>query len=225
MGQAIGQLLPLAVGVALSPMPIVAVVLMLVGARARANGLAFLLGWVVGIAVVGTVVLLVAGPSAADDSGEPATWASLLKLVLGALLLLLAVRQWRGRPEGEEEVAAPKWMGAIDAFTPVKAAGAGIVLSSVNPKNLIFIVGAATALGQTGISASQQAVAWLVFTVVATLGVATPVVIYFALGDRAPALLRSLQTWMVHNNAAIMSVLFLVIGAKFVGDAIGGLST
>jgi threonine/homoserine/homoserine lactone efflux protein len=201
------------------------VVLMLVGARARANGLAFLLGWVVGIAVVGTVVLLVAGPSAADDSGEPATWASLLKLVLGALLLLLAVRQWRGRPEGEEEVAAPKWMGAIDAFTPVKAAGAGIVLSSVNPKNLIFIVGAATALGQTGISASQQAVAWLVFTVVATLGVATPVVIYFALGDRAPALLRSLQTWMVHNNAAIMSVLFLVIGAKFVGDAIGGLST
>ena len=47
MGEAIGQLLPFAVGVAISPLPIVAVVLMLVTPRARSNGPAFLAGWIV----------------------------------------------------------------------------------------------------------------------------------------------------------------------------------
>ena len=42
MGQAIGEVLPLAVGVALSPLPIVAVVLMLVTVRAKVNGPAFI---------------------------------------------------------------------------------------------------------------------------------------------------------------------------------------
>ena len=55
MGQAIGDLLPAAVGVAISPLPIVAVVLMLVSARGRANGPAFLIGWLVGVAGAGAV--------------------------------------------------------------------------------------------------------------------------------------------------------------------------
>ena len=67
--------------------------------------------------------------------------------------------------------------------------------------------------------------AWFVFIIIATIGVATPVVLYFALGDRAPALLARLEDWMIHNNAAILSVLFLIIGAKFIGDAISGFST
>jgi Sap, sulfolipid-1-addressing protein len=51
--EAIGQPLPFAVGVALSPAPIAAVILMLITPRARANGPAFILGWIVGIAVAG----------------------------------------------------------------------------------------------------------------------------------------------------------------------------
>ena len=125
MGQAIGQVLPLAVGVALSPVPIIAVILMLVTPRARSNGPAFVLGWLVGLAVVGTVVLLVAEPTGASQNGEPATWVNVLKLVLGLLAWLIALRQWRGRPRGEEEPVTPKWMGAIEGFTPPKAAGAG----------------------------------------------------------------------------------------------------
>src|SRR4051812_50221297 len=98
MGEAIGQMLPAAVGVAISPLPIVAVVLMLVTARGRVNGPAFLLGWVAGLAIVGVVVLSVADGADASEGGAPADWVSWLKLVLGILLLLLAARQWRGRP-------------------------------------------------------------------------------------------------------------------------------
>jgi threonine/homoserine/homoserine lactone efflux protein len=181
MGNAIGQTLSLAVGVALSPLPIIAVILMLVTPRARTNGPAFILGWLVGLAIVGTIVLLVAGPTDASDDGEAATWADVLKLVLGALLVRVALRQWRGRPHGDEEPPAPKWMGAIDDFTPPKAAGAGAVLAGANPKNLLLAVGAATLIAQTGIPGGEQAVAYAVFALIGTIGVGAPVVIYFAL--------------------------------------------
>jgi len=53
MGKAIGGSLPLAVGIALSPIPIIAVVLMLTSRRARVNGPVFVLGWLAGLAIVG----------------------------------------------------------------------------------------------------------------------------------------------------------------------------
>ncbi len=224
MGQAIGQTLSLAVGVALSPVPIIAVILMLVTPRARSNGPAFLVGWLVGLAIVGAVVLLVAGPTNANDNGEPATWVDILKIVLGALVLRIALRQWRGRPHDGEEAATPKWMGAIDAFTPVKAAGAGAVLAGANPKNLLLAVAAAAAIAQTGIPGGQQVGAYAVFAVIGTVGVAAPVVIYFALGPRSGPVLDRLKRWMTAHNAVIMAVLCLVIGAKLIGDGIAGLS-
>jgi threonine/homoserine/homoserine lactone efflux protein len=224
MGDAIGQVLSYGVGVALSPVPIIAVVLVLGTPRARANGPAFVLGWVAGLAVVGGLVLLLAGGAGASDGGKPATWVSVVKLVLGALLVLLAVKQWRGRPRGGADAALPKWMQAIDAFTPVKTTGMAAVLSGVNPKNLLLTLGAAAAIAQTGAGAGEQAAALAVFIAIGTLGPGIPVGIYFAMGERATRLLDELKTWMAANNAAIMAVLCLVIGAKLIGDGISGLS-
>jgi hypothetical protein len=224
MGEAIGQLLPFAVGVAVSPMPIVAVVLMLVTPRARTNGPAFLAGWIAGVGVGGAILLAIAGPANANDDGEPADWTHWLKLLLGLGLVLVAARQWRGRPHEGDEVATPKWMGALDHFTPVKAAAAGIVLSIANPKNLLLILGGVAALAQLGLGAGDETVSWIVFTVIASIGVAVPVVISVAMGDRATAVLDELKTWMARNNAAVMAVLCLIIGVKLVGDAITGLS-
>jgi threonine/homoserine/homoserine lactone efflux protein len=130
MNEAIGDLLPFAVGTALSPFPIIAIVLILATPRAHANGLAFLLGWIFGLTALGGLVLLVAGGADASDDGEPATWVSLVKLVLGALLLVFAVRQWRER---DAEKQTPKWMQSLDQLTPVKAAGIAVLLSGVNP--------------------------------------------------------------------------------------------
>jgi Sap, sulfolipid-1-addressing protein len=223
MGEAIGQSLPMAVGVALSPVPIIAVVLMLTTARARANGPAFVLGWLLGLGVVGAVVLALAGPGASDE-GQPATWVSWLKLLLGLGLLLVAVRQFRGRPHEGEEAPLPKWMGAIDRFTPGQALGGGAALAGANPKNLLLAVGGAAAIAQTGIAGGQQAIAYAVFAVVGTLGVGAPVVLYLAMGKRSAELLGRLKDWMAHNNAVIMAVLCLVIGVKLVGDAFTGLT-
>jgi hypothetical protein len=224
MGEAIGQSLPLAIGVALSPVPIIAVVLMLTTPRARSNGPAFVLGWLVGLGAVGAIVLALAGPSDASASGQPATWVSWLKLVLGVLLLLVAVRQFRGRPHKGQEAPLPKWMGAIDRFRPVQALGAGAALAAVNPKNLLLAVGGAAAIAQTGIPGGEQAIAYAVFAVIGTLGVGAPVGIYFSMGKRSAELLGGLKDWMAHNNAVIMAVLCLVIGVKLIGDALSGLT-
>jgi threonine/homoserine/homoserine lactone efflux protein len=225
MGQAIGQVLSLGIGVALSPAPIIAVVLMLAGPRGRANGPAFLAGWVVGIAALGTIVLLVASSASASERGGPATWVSIVKIILGLLLVLLAVRQWRGRPRGDASPELPKWMKTVDTFTPGRSVAMGATLSSVNPKNLLLVVGAATAIAQTGASTGDQTVALIVFIAIATLGVGAPVAIYYLMGDRATKILADLHDWMARENATIMAVICLIIGAKLIGDAISALAT
>ena len=222
MGDAIGEVLPVGVAVALSPMPIIAVVLMLVSARARTNGPLFVLGWLVGLALVGAIVLALAGPTESAEGGDPPTWASVVQLVLGAALLALAVRQYQKRPREGEEPPVPAWMGALDAFGPGKAFGAGALLSGLNPKNTVLAISAAATIAQTGIPGGEQAVAYGVFALVGTIGVAAPVVILFARGEAATAVLTRLEAWMGHNNTVIMAVLCLVIGAKLVGQAITG---
>ena len=224
MGAAIGGALPLAVGVALSPVPIIAVVLMLTTHQARVNGPVFVAGWLAGLAVVGAIALSIAGPAEASSSGAPATWVSWLKIALGLLLLLVAARQFRTRPTGDDQAELPKWTARVDEIKPLPAAGLGAVLAALNPKNLLLVVAAATAIAQTGISGGEQAIAYLVFALVGTLGVGTPVGIYFAMGARSEKLLAGLKDWMVQYSAVIMAILCLLIGVKLIGDAISGLT-
>ena len=224
MGHAIGNMLPAAVGIAISPLPIVAVILMLVTARGRVNGPMFVLGWWIGLAIVGALTLAVSDGVGATSDGAPSTWVSWAQLVLGLLLLLVATSQWRGRPHGDEEPPTPKWMGALDSVTPAKATGAGIALSALNPKNLLLAVAGAEAIAEAGISTGEEVVAYVVFVLIASVGVGLPVGIYFALGDRSRELLDRLKTWFAFNNAVIMAVLLVVIGVKLIGDAIAGFS-
>jgi threonine/homoserine/homoserine lactone efflux protein len=225
MGNAIGQILPLAIGVALSPIPIIAIVLMLGTPRARSNGPAFAAGWVAGLTIVGTVVLVLASGNATQDSGAPATWASVLKLVFGVLLLLFAARIWHRRPAPGREAELPSWMATIDTFTAGKSLGAGALLSGVNPKNLALTIAAATTIAEAGLPNGQEAVTLAVYILVGSLTILAPLVVYFAMGAKATEVLDGLKTWMAAHNAAIMTVLLLVFGAKLVGDAISGLSS
>ena len=225
MGEAIGQSLPLAIGVALSPVSIIAVVVLLTSSRARSLGPVFVLGWLLGLVVVGAIVLVVVGPSGAGSSGQRTRWVSWVLIVLGLLLLVAAVRHFRGRAREGEEIPLPAWMGAIDRLKPSVVLGGGVVLGGVRPKNLLLAVGGAAAIAQTGIAGGQQAIAYAVFAVIATIGVAVPVVIYFAMGTRSAELLGRLKGWMRRNNAVIVAVVLLVIGVTLIGDGIGGLAS
>lgn len=223
MGAAIGAMLSSAVGVAISPLPLIALVLMLATPRGRANGIAFTLGWLITLAVAGTAMLLIGAGANANSGGGPATWVSWLKLALGVLFALLAARQWRGRPRPGHPAATPKWMSAIDQFTPGKAAGLAAALSGANPKNLALTVGAAAAIGGAAQGTGARAVALVLFVLIASLCVLIPLGVYLLGGSKAARVLDGWRTWMAEHNAAIMTVVLAVLAAKYIGDAVGAL--
>jgi hypothetical protein len=131
MGRAIGQMLPFAVGIAISPIPIV---LMLGTKNAKSDSLSFLAGWIIAMAVAGAILLAVVGSSDPTDNGAPSDSTSTLKLVLGILLVGLAVKQWRERPKPGEDAPMPKWMDTVEGFTPAKSAGLGVLVSVGTPR-------------------------------------------------------------------------------------------
>ena len=221
MGGIIGEILPLAVGVAISPIPIIAAILMLLSPRARSTSLGFLIGWVAGIVVAVVVFVVVSSVLPDQDDSGSAPIAGVIKIVLGVLLLLVAVRQWRGRPTAGQAAALPKWMSAIDSMTFGKALGLGFLLSAVNPKNLLMAASAGVLIGGAGLATRQVAVVVIVFTVIAASTVLVPVVAYLAASDRMAGPLQSLRGWLGDHNAAIMAVLLLVIGVSMIGKGLG----
>lgn len=220
MGKGISEVLTFAIGVAISPVPIIAVILMLFSRRARVNGPLFLLGWVLALAVVSGVVYVVAqasNPTTSSSANDTISWG---KIVLGVVFLLLAVRQWRSRPAPGTEPAMPKWMAGVDALTPPKALGLGLLLAGVNPKNLILSVGAAAGLAQLGLSTTDAVVSLIVFVVIASLTIAGPVVYYLLGGEKAKTELDELKDWLRVHNAPVMATLFLVFGVDLIAKGL-----
>lgn len=217
MGETIGAILGEAIGVAISPVPIIAVILMLFSKSAKANSLSFLVGWLIGLLGAGLIVLAL-GISSSD--GAPSTASGVIKILIGAVFILLGIKQWRSRPKPGEQAKTPGWMSAIDDFTTAKAFGAGLVLSAVNPKNLGLTIAAAASIGSAGLSSGEEIVVLVVFVLIASVGVAAPVVMNLILGSKAEHTLNEMKEWLVANNATVMAVLFVVLGAKVLGGGI-----
>lgn len=221
LGTAIGDLLPAAVGVAISPIPIIAVILMLGTPRAVSNGLAFATGWVLGLVAVSTIVILVAS-DADDPTSDTSTGIAWVQVFIGVLFLVLARKQWQQRPRPGVQPESPKWMAAIDQFTAGKSFGLGVLLSGVNPKNLALTLAAAASIAQAGLGGGETVVAVAVFVVIGSLTVAGPVLYYLAARDSAKGALDTMKQFMSDHNAVIMMVLFIVLGVKILGNGIAG---
>lgn len=221
MGSVIGDILPLALGVAISPIPIIAAILMLLSPKARSTSLGFLLGWVLGIIVAVVLFTALASVLPENDPDASKPIAGTIKILLGAGLLLLAIKQWKSRPKPGAEPVLPKWMSAIDTMTTVRGAVLGFLLSAVNPKNLLMAAGAGVIIGGAGLNGGETTLSIVVFVLLAAASVAIPVFAYLLASDKMAGPLESLRGWLVHNNATVMAVLLLVIGVVMVGKGIG----
>jgi heme/copper-type cytochrome/quinol oxidase subunit 3 len=78
MENALDSILPQAIGVAISPVPIIAVILILISKRARSNSPAFLVDWMVALVVVSSIVLILANLGKTSTGGTPSTLAYVL---------------------------------------------------------------------------------------------------------------------------------------------------
>ncbi|MFJ4184784.1 GAP family protein [Kitasatospora sp. NPDC089509] len=222
MGEAIGPMLASAVAVALSPLPLIAVLLILAPPRGRANGVAFTAGWVFGLAAV-TALVLVAGGALAPTGGRP-TWADWLKLGLGAALVLLAARQWRDRPRPGHVTAPPTWLLGIDRLTPARSAGLAAALVVARPRTLLAAVGGAASIAAAPSGPGARALAAALLVLIGSLGTLLPLAVRLRGADRSVHALGEWRAWAAAHHAAITTAVPLVLGADYLGSALTGLS-
>ncbi len=149
-----------------------------------------------------------------------------LTMAVGAVLLFLvmAARKWSGRPGKGEEPEMPTWMSAIDSFTPRRSLLLGAALSAANPKNLVLTSAAAASIAQAGLSGGQDSIAIAIFVAIGSVTVVGAVGCYLVAPDRAARPLDSIRAFMAEHNNVIMMVILAILGAKLIGDGLGGLA-
>ncbi len=218
MGSVFSAFLSPAVGVLISPFPIVGLILILLSDNARKNSIFYALGWVLGNAAVFSIAMLCMRTGAASQGGSSAL-GKIIALILGALLILFSVKEFLGRAKAGEEAKTPKWFDKMSKISPLGAAGFGAFLSALNPKNLLLSISAGTAVGALNVSASYELAAAIAYTLIASGSIIVPTVAFFIAGRRLDKALGAMRVWLVQNNALIMSLLLLLIGLNMVSKA------
>ncbi|HVZ66746.1 MAG TPA: GAP family protein [Patescibacteria group bacterium] len=219
MEKHIADILPYATAVALSPMPVAALILMLLSKKAKINSVAFTVGWIIGLAALVWLALYVIGLS--DQEVRHATGYSVktvIDVVLGLLLLFLAFMQFKNRQKKGQAPRVPKWMNAVEKFSPGKALVFGFLLATLNVKNtpMGITVGAAISdAGNKGLSVL------IVYLVLASCTITIPTLGFLIFGKSLKKPLTSLKEWLVNNNATIMFILFLILGVILISKAFG----
>lgn len=218
-GIVLTELIPLALVVALSPLSVIPAVLVLHTPRPRPTGLAFLAGWLTGLAVL-TIAFLQVSSLLGGRENKPPGWASWLRVVVGAALIVLGLYRWFTR---KKSAHTPRWMQSLGKLTPLRALGAATALTVVNPKVLFICAAAGLAIGTAGGNSRDDwvAVAW--FVAVAGSTVALPILAYAVSGDRLDGPLTRLKDWMDRQHATLVAGILVVIGLMVLYKGIHGL--
>ena len=212
------ELIPLALVVALSPLSIIPAVLVLHTPRPRSTGLAFLVGWLVGLAALTSIFLEVSG-LVGGLGGKPPGWASWLRIVVGIALIVFGVYRWLTR----ESAHTPKWIQSLSKLTPARAGVTGLALTIVNPKVLFICAAAGLAIGTTGLGGTRVWLAVIWYVAVAGSTVALPILAYAVSGDRLHEPLVRLKDWMERQHAVLVAAILVVIGLLVLYKGIHGL--
>lgn len=201
-------LIPLALVIGVSPFSIVPAVLVLQTPHPRPTGLAFLGGWLVGLAALTAIFVAFSG-ALSGLRHSPPTWASWLRVVAGLALIGYGIYEWLNRSRRTEP---PKWMRSFSTLTPRRAGITGLVLVVLRIEVLSMCALAGLAIGSSGLGIAADCITGVIFLVVASSTVGIPVLAYAAAGERLDEPMARLKDWMEKNNAAMMGAILVVIG-------------
>ena len=217
----IGEVIPLALVVALSPINVIPSILLLFSERPGRNASLFLAGFMGGVGSALIALTVLADLIGFDPGSGHSSWAAWLRIFLGAYLLVAAVRKFRSRPRAGEDGTMPAWMDGVTEYSGTRSLGLGVGLGAGNPKNLAVGLAAAVAITGAGLPGAQQVAVIAVYVAIAMLGVVAPLVAMLVLGSRATEVLDGWKIWLRQSNATIMSVLFLVFGVVLLSQGFG----
>ncbi|WEO76322.1 GAP family protein [Cryobacterium sp. SO2] len=218
-----GQLLPLALTIALSPLPLAALLLMLLapdGFRAAAG---FSIGWFIGVLLSATLLAVLSSLLPHDRSSGTRVLQVVVPLLLGLVLIVLGIVQWHDRPRRGQVVPLPRWLSALDRLTPARATILGVGYAAFRPKNLVMAAAAGVVIlgahtDPTGIIFSVA-----LFTALASITMLGPVLAYAFGGAAVRLRLVRLRQWLVSNMPLITVVTVLLLGIFLVLAGLGEL--
>jgi threonine/homoserine/homoserine lactone efflux protein len=218
VGSVLTELIPLALVVALSPFSIIPAVLVLNTPRPRPTGMAFLAGWLVGLA--GLTIIFLEVSNLVVDLNQPPRWASKVRIVVGAALIVFGIYRWLMRKRAAH---TPGWIQSMGKLTPVRAGATAVALTVVNPKVLFICAAAGLAIGTAGLGSTHVWLPVVWYVAVAGSTVAIPILAYAVSGDRLGEPLKRLKDWMERQHAVLVAAILIVIGLLVLYKGIHGL--
>lgn len=217
-----------AAGIAISPTPIVVVLLMLFSPKGRRSALAFLTGWVVGLTLLAFVVywFLDTGKSALESTSVFSRPA--IQILLGIGVIWIGARQWNKPPKQSVEEAAPKWMASADKmltkssdkFTPRRALFLGVFMSALSPKNIALMLAFGITLTQVNLRKEEAATLLFLFIILSSLTIGAPVLYALVKGDGAQDDLNRAKNWVVLNRSRSLALLLFALGGIMILNAL-----
>ena len=199
-------------GIALEPFPLIAFILILSTKKGTWKGLAFVLGWLACLVAVIAAVVLTTGGKPPKPQTAPSTAALSIKLTLGIVLILLAVRQRRrmGRPR-----KPPSWMAGLDRISLWAAAGLAAFLQ---PWTLVA-AGAATVV-QAKLSTGGDYVTLVLFCLLGTSSFLY-LELYTAFAPAAATVrLERMRAWLDTHQDQVVILVLLLLGFWLAGKSI-----
>lgn len=207
----IASITPLALGVAISPLPVVGILVLLLTKGARVNSLVMLACWVVGNMLTLGVAVLFAGriPQPRHGTDMPAEW--LFALAIGLALIAMAAISWFGRKDKPGGGEPPAWLSRVDDLTPWGGAVIAFSNATTSPKNLALTLTAGVAIARTA-SPVPIITSGVYYVAVASTLMVIPVVFYFVGGERSVAVLTRWKSRITAHASAFIEIVLLVIG-------------
>lgn len=219
MSPVIGLMLPFAATVALSPIPIAAVILMVLSLHPGVGGRVFVLGWALGLLIALVALSLVIGLLGLALDGR----AGLVRIVLGGVLLLFAIERAGASRAAGYDPDAGSWVGGLDRLPADRAFAMGMVQASLDPRKVVIVAAVAMLFSAAQLSIGEAVVAAILFCVIGSLGVALPLVVSHRAGSTGRARLEAARARLVEDNTTIQAVALLILGTLLVGQGIAGL--
>ncbi|MFK4804379.1 GAP family protein [Microbacterium sp. ZW CA_36] len=219
----IGHLLIIATAVAISSVPIVTTILILLSPNRSRAAVPFLIGWVVGIVLTVSIAALFASvlPTSRTDR-QPDTAVAIVEIVLGVAAMLLGVLSWFRRRRSGVAATTPKWMRAEAKMGAWSALGLGFILN-LRPKGVVLALAAGLTLYADAGSVRVAIIPVIIYTVVAASTVAFPIIVTAASPTRMQPRLVAAHLWMETNGGLLTSAILVVIGLLIVGMGISRL--
>ncbi|AIS58769.1 GAP family protein [Listeria ivanovii] len=218
MDSAFSAILSPAVGILISPFPIVGLILILLSNKARINSIFYTIGWIIGNIAIFFIGLFLMS-SAVNSSGDQSMLVKIVLIVLGGLLILLGAHDFMKRPKNGEKAATPKWFEKMSNIKPGGAMIFAFALSAINPKNMLLSLTAGVSVGALNLAGGQETATIIMFTLIACCSIYIPTIAFLVAGDKLNKVLDSARKWLIQNNSVIMAVLFLFIGLSVISKA------